>query len=136
MAVVNSQAKESNATQADIENWAHSFSAYLKESLTDAVAPSPNLAITVSISEQAEPITIVYNDGIVSVNEFGSDNLPTCSLVITDKSTVTALQVSDVQVLLRSICKGTCLLKGQVEPFIWFIGRIVDQKQVEMKVIS
>jgi hypothetical protein len=31
-----------------------------------------------------------------------------------------------VQGLLDSIIKGACVLNGQVEPFIWLIGRMAD----------
>ena len=56
-------------------------------------------------------------------------DLPTCSLQLKDGQAMAALCASDVQALLRCICEGTCVLHGQVEPFIWLIGRMVDRQR-------
>jgi hypothetical protein len=49
-------------------------------------------------------------------------------LRLTDGRAVSALCSSDVQGLLDSVCKGACVLNGQVEPFIWFIARMADRQ--------
>ncbi|WP_282086233.1 amino acid adenylation domain-containing protein [Aquimarina algiphila] len=130
LATTNDEERDLNITCSDIKAWAATFSSFLKESIAEVSAPTPNLAISVRISEQSEPITIVLKDGDVTLNTHKSCDLPSCSLLLTDKNAVSALQSSDVQGLLHSICKGNCMLKGQIEPFIWFIGRIVDQRQL------
>ncbi|QHI35793.1 Linear gramicidin synthase subunit B [Kordia antarctica] len=129
LAATNDEVKDSNITRADVEVWANAFAAYLEESIAEVSVPTPNLAIAVSISEHSEPITILVKDGNVTLSTHKVSDLPSCSLLLTDKDAVSALQSSDVQGLLNSICNGTCVLNGQVEAFIWLIGRIVDQRQ-------
>jgi amino acid adenylation domain-containing protein len=128
LAAILHEIRDSNITQSDVEVWANIFAIYLKKWITEVAIPTPNLVISVSVSEQSEPVTILVKDGDVTLNVDKNHNLPFCSLLLTDKSSVSALQSSDVQGLLHSICNGTCVLKGQIEPFIWFIGRIVDQR--------
>ncbi|PKV50904.1 amino acid adenylation domain-containing protein [Aquimarina sp. MAR_2010_214] len=127
--IIRYETRSSNITHSDVEVWAKVFSSYLKKSIAEVAAPTPNLAISVSVSEQSEPVTILCKDGDVTLSAHKNCDLPSCSLLLTEKAAVSALQSSDIQGLLHSICKGTCVLKGQVEPFIWFIGRIVDQRQ-------
>ena len=129
LAATRDETRDSNITHADVEVWANAFSSYLKQAMDEVSAPTPNLAISVSISEQSEPIAILYKDGDVTLSAHKRCDVPSCSLLLTERVAVSALQSSDVQGLLHSICKGTCVLKGQVEPFIWLIGRIVDQRQ-------
>ncbi|HAS42946.1 MAG TPA: hypothetical protein DCS93_20870 [Microscillaceae bacterium] len=121
---------DTHITQTDVEAWVNDFSAYLTNVITEASAPMPNLAISVSVAEQAEPFNIVIKDGEVSLSAITPCDLPSCSLLLTDRAAVAALQASNVQGLLASISQGTCVLNGQVEPFIWLIGRIVDQRQM------
>jgi amino acid adenylation domain-containing protein len=123
------ETRDSNITHSEVEVWANEFSSYLKESIAEVSAPTPNLTISVSASEQSEPITILFKDGDVTLKAHKIFDLPSCSLLLTERAAVSALQSSDVQGLLHSICKGTCVLNGQVEVFIWLIGRIVDQRQ-------
>ncbi|OJJ17333.1 hypothetical protein BKI52_30450 [marine bacterium AO1-C] len=130
LATKREEVRNENITQADVETWANDFSAYLKETLMGASVASPDLAISVSVTKQAAPINIVVKDGTVALSTHKPCDLPSCSLLLTDKAAVEALQASNVQGLLYSISKGTCVLNGQVEPFIWLIARIVDQQKV------
>ncbi|MEP0264280.1 amino acid adenylation domain-containing protein [Dokdonia sp.] len=120
--------KDTYITLASIEDWANTYTAYLKKTIAKTTVPTPNLAIAVSISEQSEPITMVIKNEDVTLGAPIDSDLATCSLLLKDRVTVTALKSSDVQGLLGSICKGTCVLKGQVEAFIWFIARMVDMR--------
>ncbi len=121
--------KDLSLAHSEVEEWANTFSNYLKKSVAKISGPTPNLALSVRVSEQSEPITILFNDGNITLSAHKISGLPSCSLLLTDKGAVSALCSSDVQGLLHSICKGTCVLNGQVEPFIWFIGRMVDQQR-------
>ncbi|HSL81676.1 MAG TPA: aminotransferase class I/II-fold pyridoxal phosphate-dependent enzyme, partial [Thermoanaerobaculia bacterium] len=118
--------------RSGVEEWAEAFSAYLKETLAEAPGPTPNLAVSVGLPENGEPITIVINDRDVTLGAHGTHetherrDTPFCSLLPTDGRAVSSLCSSDVQGLLHSICEGTCVLNGQVEPFIWLIGRLAD----------
>ncbi len=129
LAATHDETRDSNITHSDVEVWANAFADYLKKSMAEVSAPTPNLAISVSVSEQSESITILVKDGDVRLSAHKGCDLPSCLLLLTERAAVAALHSSDVQALLHSICEGTCLLKGQVEPFIWLIGRIVDQRQ-------
>ncbi len=129
LAATLDETRDLNITHADVEVWANAFADYLKKSIAEDSAPTPNLAISVRVSEPSEPITILCKDRDVTLSTHKRCDLPSCSLLFTDRAAVSALQSSDVQGLLDSICKGACVLKGQVEPFIWFIGRMVDQRQ-------
>lgn len=120
---------DSNIPRDEVEAWANAFADYLGKSIAEVSELSPNLAISVSASDWAEPVTILVQDGDVTLSAHEGCDLPTCSLFLMERAAVSALKSSDVQGLLLSICKGTCVLKGQVEPFIWLMGRIVDQRQ-------
>ncbi|WP_340200880.1 amino acid adenylation domain-containing protein [Ascidiimonas sp. W6] len=126
---IHNEKRDSCITYSDVETWMNEFATYLKKSINEFSTLSPNLAISISVSEAFEPITILIKDGDVLLNAQSSYEVPFCSLLLSEKSIISALQSFDVQGLLHGICKGTCVLKGQVEPFIWFIGRIVDQRK-------
>ncbi|SHJ05653.1 amino acid adenylation domain-containing protein [Aquimarina spongiae] len=128
LTIEQNEIKDSNISISDIEAWAKGFSLYLKRSMAVVAAPTPNLAISVKASEASKPVTILVKDEKITINTDVGCDLPSCSLIITDNDAVSTLQSSDVQGLLHCICKGTCILKGQVEPFIWFIGRMVDHR--------
>ncbi len=120
--------------RSGVEAWAGAFSAHLKEMVARAPGSTPNLAVSVGLPDHGEPITIVFNEGdvTVGVHEPGAHegrDTPFCSLLLTDNRAVSNLCSSDVQGLLDSIIKGACVLNGQVEPFIWFIGRMAAFRQ-------
>lgn len=129
LAAIRDEISDTSITQSDVEVWAKAFATYLKKMIAEVSVPSPNIAISIGVPEQPESVTILVKDGNVTLSTHKDHDVPFCSLLLTDMSTVSALQASDVQGLLHSICNGTCLLKGQVEVFIWLIGRIVDQRQ-------
>ncbi|WP_025741541.1 amino acid adenylation domain-containing protein [Aquimarina pacifica] len=135
-AVIASKTSKLNITKSDLEIWASTFSLYLKKWMGKFAAPTPNLSISVSIPEPSEPITIVCKDGDVTWGPHKDSNLPFCSLRFTNNDAFLALKLSDIKELLYGICNGTCVLKGQVEPFIWLIGRIVDQQQQQREVLN
>ena len=119
-----------NIALTELEAWANDFTAYLKEALVETIIPTPNLAISVSVATQTESINIVVKDGEVILNADKPKDLPTCSLLLKDRVAMAALQASDLQALLHSIImEKTCVLNGQVEAFIWLVGRLVDQRQ-------
>lgn len=113
--------------RSGVEEWAQAFSAWLKETLAGAPGPTPNLAVSVGLPDHGEPITIVIHERDVTLGAHEihpTGDTPFCSLLPTDDRAVSSLCSSDVQGLLHSICTGACVLNGQVEPFIWLIGRM------------
>lgn len=113
------------AQLAELESWAAALAAFLREHFAAEQHASPNLAVTVQL-EDAAALTLRVVDQCVSIGDAHDDGLPHCALRVTDGSVLSALGAADVQGLLRGIAAGTCVLAGQVEPFIWLIGRLVD----------
>ena len=127
LAETKTSKKATSPKQTDVQAWAMDFRAYLKKVVSNAVRPTPNLGIQVILAGKDEPIAIEVNEGEVSMSSKISDALPVCTLELSDDEALTALQSADVQGLLHSICDGGCKLNGQVEPFIWFIARMLEQ---------
>lgn len=116
--------------RSGVEEWAKAFSAYLKETLPRAHGPTPNLAVSVGLPDHGEPITIIINERDVTLGAHETTDAPFCSLLPTDDRAVSSLCLSDVQGLLESVVKGACVLNGQVEPFLWLIGRMADWQRL------
>ncbi len=112
--------------RSGVEEWARAFSAYLKETLARAQGRAPDLALSVGLPDHGEPITIMIHERDVTLGARETTETPFCSLLLTDNRAVSSLCLSDVQGLLHSIGTGACVLNGQVEPFIWLIGRMAD----------
>ena len=125
-----SKAEESSSHpqpgRSDVEAWATAFSAYLRESMAKAGGPTPNLAVSFEDPEGGEPVTIRVQEQNVTVDAHRPADAPFCSLRLTNRQAAHALCSSDVQAFLESMLQGTCVLSGQVEPFIWLIGRMAD----------
>lgn len=129
--------------RSGVEEWANAFSAYLKETLARAPdptrgstrGPAPHLAVSVGLPDDGEPITIRVDGRDVTLGAHETHELnetgdtPFCSLLLTDNRAVSTLCSSDVQGLLDSICQGACVLSGQVEPFMWLIGRMAESQR-------
>lgn len=118
---VGGAAKDAGSGRTSVETWAHAARTYLKGTLD--LAASPQLAISVE-GPDGERTTIAIDERDVTVGDAGPPEAPSCSLRFTDNGAVVALCTPDVQGLLDSIIKGTCVLKGQVEPFIWLVARM------------
>lgn len=129
LAAAEPDTKEMDITLSDMEEWANAFCAWLRNAIAKAPHKAPNLAVSVRLPRQEEPITIVVSEQGVALGAEEIAELPSCSLLLTDNQTFFALRISNVQGLLHSISKGTCVLKGQVEPFIWFFARMVDYRR-------
>jgi len=120
--------------RSGLEEWANAFSAYLKETVARAPGPTPNLSVSVGLPDHGEPITIVIHERNVTwgAHETGAretKDTPFCSLLLKDDRAVSTLCSSDVQGLLDSVIRGACVLNGQVEPFLWLIGRMADRQR-------
>ena len=109
-----------------VEEWAKAFCAYLKGVLAKVPGPAPKLAVSIGLPDNGERITILIHERDITLGAQETTHTPFCSLLLTDNQAITALCSSDVQELLDTIIKGTCVLSGQAEPFIWLIGRMAD----------
>lgn len=110
---------------AEVEGWLAALSAFVKPTLE--AASCPDLAVTVRLAEEETPVTFAIREGVVHISDEPITDLPTCTLQLNSEA-VAALCRWDVQALLQHICDGGCLLNGQIEPFIWLIGRLVDHQ--------
>ncbi|MEM7483184.1 MAG: amino acid adenylation domain-containing protein [Acidobacteriota bacterium] len=116
--------------RSDLENWVHAFSAGWQE---NGPAPTPNLALSFGVPDHGEPITFACHGREVTAGTHGTQpeqrsNTPFCSLLLKDRRAVSALCTSDVQGLLGSLVRGECEVSGQIEPFIWLIGRLTERR--------
>lgn len=112
--------------RAGVEEWADTFSTYLKRKGAGAPGQMPDLAVSVELPDSGEPIEIVCRERGVFVGAHEAAGTPSCSLLLTDRRAVSALCSSDVRGLLDSTIRGECVLSGQVEPFIWLVGRLAE----------
>jgi 7-keto-8-aminopelargonate synthetase-like enzyme/acyl carrier protein len=112
--------------RSGVEQWANGFCSYLNETRARVSGPAPNLAVSIGLPDDGERITIVIDERHVTVGTDEAAHVPTCSLRFANDAALSALCSSDVQGLLDGILKGSCVLNGQVEPFIWLIGRMAD----------
>lgn len=130
--------KETRITmQADIEKWQHDFVAYLRASLAGTpVRQTPDLVLTVRTAGEENPSSIIIRKQEITTAAEDIPDLPRCTLLLKDHRAVTALQNADVQGLLYGISTGSCVLSGQVEPFVWFMARIVEKQQPVMAALS
>lgn len=122
--------------QSRLTSWAESFSTHLKKHSDKGNVATPNLAISVTHPGHTAPITIQVNQGVITRPTHVASDLSHCSLALTDHKAFSSLCRADVQGLLDSVIKGSTRLKGQVEPFIWFIGRLAAWRDVSGPVES
>ncbi|HEX2218120.1 MAG TPA: amino acid adenylation domain-containing protein [Gemmatimonadales bacterium] len=115
--------------RSGVEAWANGFCSYLEETLARVSGPTPNLAVSIGLPDDGERITIVIDERHVTLGAHETTHVPMCSLLFANDTALSALCLSDVQGLLDGILKGSCVLNGQVEPFIWLIGRMVDSQR-------
>jgi amino acid adenylation domain-containing protein len=115
--------------RSGVEAWANGFCSYLEETLARVSGPTPNLAVSIGLPDNGERITIVIDERHVTWGAHETTHVPMCSLLFANNTALSALCLSDVQGLLDGILKGSCVLNGQVEPFIWLIGRMVDSNR-------
>ncbi|WP_208543140.1 amino acid adenylation domain-containing protein [Marilutibacter alkalisoli] len=109
-----------------VEEWAKAFCAYLKGALAGAPGLTPNLVVSFGLPDNEKRIAILIVERDVTLVAQETAHSPSCSLLLTDGRAISALCLSDVQGLLDSIIKGSCVLNGQAEAFIWLIGRMAD----------
>ncbi len=112
-----------------VEQWTRDFASYLQETLTRSTVPTPSLAISVTLADSATPTTIAIRERDVTLATAQPADLPFCRLHLVAPRALSALRSSDVQGLLDSILAGGCVLSGQVEPFVWLVGRMADRQQ-------
>ncbi|REH56150.1 amino acid adenylation domain-containing protein [Tenacibaculum gallaicum] len=125
--------KNTTISLSKLKDWAEQFSNYLKNTTDKSTEKTPDLAIELRSTENSDAIVILLKGGNITLNHNATYELHTCSLLINEESTITALESFDVQGLLHAISNGFCILKGQIEPFVWLIGRISDHKRLVLE---
>ncbi|MEM6719018.1 MAG: amino acid adenylation domain-containing protein [Bacteroidota bacterium] len=127
LAIERNITKNTEISLADFQVWLYVFADFLRENIHDT---TPNLAITIAILEASTANTILIKNGEVMVCSERDTSVPFCSLLFKSDDGVSALQASNLQGVLQSICEGDCELQGQTEPFIWFFARVAAYKNV------
>lgn len=89
----------------------------------------PELAVSFEATTSEEFVTVALERGRIEMDTPVSSNVPTCSLRLVDPGMVRSLCSNDVRGLLEGVVDGTCVLQGQIEPFIWFIARMAELAQ-------
>jgi hypothetical protein len=112
--------------RSSVEAWANAFADHLKGALAQRAGPMPDLAVSIALPDGREPIAILVDGRTITVGALEPARAPHCSLLLTDDHAISALRSHDVQALLDSVIQGNCVLAGQTEPFIWFVGRLAD----------
>ena len=121
--------KDLRVAHSEVKQWAGVFSNHIRKYLEKISRATPDLALSFKTSEQPTPITILINQSKVTICADTTSDLPCCGILLKNAEAFTALHSFDVQKLLHCISEGTCVLNGQIESFIWFIGRMVDLRE-------
>lgn len=119
-------AADPQATRHRVRDWADAFMAYLNTALADLPSAVPSLAVTVGSPGEVEDVVIRIDEQGATRGAGVSAAIPACSLRLLDEEAVAALCSRDVESLLESVIKGTCVLGGHTQPFVWIIGRLSD----------
>ncbi|WP_211371801.1 amino acid adenylation domain-containing protein [Marilutibacter maris] len=114
-----------------VEAWAADFGHHLQQALATQPGPTPDLAVTIGLPDDEAPVTMRVDGREVTWTPPAATHVPTCSLRLSDARAVSALCASDAAGLLDSVIQGHCVLGGQVEPFVWLIGRIAERQGPE-----
>lgn len=112
-----------------LQAWAGAFASRLRASLDIQSRAVPELGISATAPGLDAPVALVLRDGAIALGTDTSHDVSTCTLQFIDDDALAALQACDVQPLLRAVLNGRCLLSGQVEPFVWLIARLVEQRE-------
>lgn len=115
--------------RSSVKAWADAFADHLQGTLTRLPGPTPDLAVSIALADSREPVAILIDGRNIAVGVPETARTPFCSLLLTDDHAISSLCSHDVQALLDSIILGHCVLGGQTEPFIWFIGRLADRQR-------
>ena len=73
-----------------------------------------------------DPIALLIEGREVEMAERVPEGTPRCSLQLGSPKALDSLRTADVQELLDAMLDGSCRLSGQVEPFVWLIGRLAE----------
>lgn len=112
--------------RSSVEAWANAFADELRDALARMPGPTPDLALSIALPDDREPIAILIDGRNIAVCAKEATRTPFCSLLLTDDQAMSALRSGDVQALLDSVIQGNCVLGGQTEPFIWLLGRLAE----------
>ncbi|MDH5823602.1 amino acid adenylation domain-containing protein [Luteimonas sp. RD2P54] len=112
--------------RAGLEAWAGAFGDSLRAAPASLAGPLPSLAVSIGLPDGEAPVTMRIDGRNVAPAQ-ANPRTPACSLLLADDRAISALCASDAQGLLESVIQGGCVLSGQVEPFVWLIGRLAER---------
>ncbi len=121
---------EAERVWKQVHGWTEAFAGYLEEWVLKVPDQTPNVAVSFRAIEAENVISINLHERTIRVGDPTPTDASSCSLLLTDHRAVAALCSSSVQGLLDHMLKGTCVLNGQVEAFVWLIGRMTEWNRV------
>ncbi len=112
-----------------VEAWANAFADHLKDSLGRSTGPTPDLVVSIALADDRAPVALLVDGRNITVGApKEAARTPFCSLLLTDDRAISSMCSHDVQALLDSVIQGNCVLGGQTEAFIWFVGRLSERQ--------
>ena len=123
--------KTPECSWSEIENWANGFVDHLNSHLADTSIPQLKMILRFEHLKRSLTIQVADNQVLVQQDDVASDTESVCSIQLMEQQGLQGLLQFDLQLLLRNICYGDCVLSGQVEPFIWFVARMFDRQQLQ-----
>ncbi|MCF7220739.1 amino acid adenylation domain-containing protein [Marilutibacter chinensis] len=127
------QARGAHPGRPGVEAWAAAFASHLQKMLAASSGPMPSLAVSIGLPDDGAPVAIRIDGRDVALAGPPAPHAPSCTLQLSDDRAISALCVSDVQSLLDSVIGGGCVLGGQVEPFVWLIGRMAERQGLDAR---
>ncbi|MES2669756.1 MAG: aminotransferase class I/II-fold pyridoxal phosphate-dependent enzyme [Pseudomonadota bacterium] len=111
-----------------LEAWVNAFADHLKDTLTRLPGPTPDLVVSIALADDRAPVALRIDGRNITVGAPEAARTPLCSLLLTDDRAISSVCSHDVQALLDSVIQGNCVLGGQTEAFIWFVGRLSERR--------
>ena len=120
------KSNQSNIDLTEVEPWLHRFADFLVQYIGGADGVAPNVHVAIANGDASQSLSLSVIEKQLFVGEQKQINTPNFSMSYTSQQGIIALTQGDVQSLLEVICDGGCVLHGQVEPFVWFMARLVQ----------
>ncbi|MEM8932701.1 MAG: aminotransferase class I/II-fold pyridoxal phosphate-dependent enzyme, partial [Acidobacteriota bacterium] len=125
---VSNDSSTPGAGRVEVDAWAGDFADHLRARLAATGNATPDVVVAVELPDGGEPITVVVEGGRVTVGATAPKAVAGCSLQLANGQAVDALCTSDVLELLDAVLRDDCVLNGQIEAFVWFVGRLTEHR--------
>lgn len=122
--------EETHLRDAGLDAWSRGFAAALADRLADREGPMPHLAVVLETPDPHERVILRIDGCAVTLDDQTSPcGHPACTLMFSTENALSALRAYDASGVLDACIQGGCDLGGQIEPFVWFVARLVEIEQ-------